>query len=156
MNSRVREKHKSAGTYGQSVARSLSIILLVFLSVGAMIGGIKLISDPRGNPWGVMPQSLLQHSPFDSYFIPGIVLLAANGILPLLVLWPLLSQKPRYGLWVALQGFVLMGWLIVECVMVRVVIWAHYMYGAVALALILSGLALRLSKDGASPAPPWA
>ena len=146
MNLQDRGQQKNVRSVTQSVARSLSIILLVFLSAGSLFGGIKLISDPHGNPWGFMPQSLLQHSPFDSYFIPGIVLLTANGVLPLWVLWLLGGRKQFYGLWVVLQGFILLGWLIVECVMVRVVNWAHYMYGAVALALILSGFALRHSK----------
>ena len=146
MNLRDRGQQKNVRSGTQSVARSMSIILLVFLSAGALYGGIKLISDSHGNPWGFMPQSLLQHSPFDSYFIPGIVLLMANGVLPLLVLWLVGRRKQFYGLWVVLQGFILLGWLIVECVMVRVVNWAHYMYGAVAVVLILSGLALPHSK----------
>ena len=77
-----------------SVRRTASLHHSAGLSLaGCAVGGIKLTSDPGGNPGGVMPQSLLQHSPFDSYFIPGTVLLLANGILPLLVLWHLLSQK---------------------------------------------------------------
>lgn len=37
---------------------------------------------------------------------------------------------------------ILTGWLIVEIVMLRMMIWAHYLYGAVALTLIVAGLAL--------------
>ena len=79
--------------------------------------------------------------PFDP--IPGIILLGANGLLPLWVLWLVIRRNPRCGLWTAFQGCVLLGWLVVECWMLRMVIWPHYLYGALAVALIVCGLALR-------------
>lgn len=54
---------------------AIVIVALVFLSSSALIRSAKRISDATGNYWGVMPQSLLQHSPFHSYQIPGIVVL---------------------------------------------------------------------------------
>jgi len=90
----------------------------------------------------MMPLSVLQHSPFHSFLIPGIVLLSANGLLALAVLWLVIMRKARYGLWTALQGWVLLGWLAVQCWMLREVIWWHYLYGTLAAALIVCGLAL--------------
>jgi hypothetical protein len=89
-----------------------------------------------------MPQSLLRHSPFHSYLIPGIILLMANGLLSLWVLWLAVRRHPGYGWWVAAQGCVLLGWLAVEVAMLRLVVWPHYLFGGVALALVVSGLAL--------------
>lgn len=123
--------------------RQFLTVVLAFLSVSAFWGGAKLIVDAHGNPWGMMPLSLLRFSPFHSWLIPGILLLVANGLLALWVLWLVLAQRPAYGLWVALQGFVLLGWLIVECATLRFVVWPHYFYGALALALIVAGFALR-------------
>lgn len=102
-----------------------------------------MIVHPLGNEMSLMPLSLLEHSPFHSYLIPGIILLVANGLLALWVLLLAIRRKPRHGLWTAFQGCVLLGWLIVECIMLRLVIWPHYLYGAVALVLIASGLILR-------------
>lgn len=90
-----------------------------------------------------MPLSLLQHSPFRSYLIPGIILLVANGLLALWIVRLVIQRRPGYGLWTALQGCVLMGWLVVECIMLRLVIWPHYLYGAVALLLIVFGFVQR-------------
>jgi hypothetical protein len=91
----------------------------------------------------MMPLSLLARSPFHSWLIPGMILFSANGLLALCVLWQTLRRRPRYGLWSALQGFVLLGWLVVECVYLRMVIWPHYFFGSLALVLILSGFALH-------------
>ncbi len=109
-----------------------------------------MMLNPHGNPLG-MPQSLLQHTPFHSYLIPGVLLLAANGLLSLWGLWLVLARSPRYGLWAVCQGCVLLGWLSVECWMLRIVIWPHYLYGIVALVLITSGFRLRHASGWPAP-----
>ena len=123
--------------------RVLAVIALLFLSLTALYGGSVLIVNAHGNPWGMMPLSLLEHTPFHSWLVPGIVLLTANGVLGLWVLGLVLAHRRQDGLWTIFQGCVLLGWLTVECVLLRTVIWPHYMYGAVGLALILLGALLR-------------
>ena len=124
------------------LVRITAIGTLAFLGLSSLVGAIPMILDPTGKMLR-MPLSLLRYSPFDSFLIPGIILLVANGLLALGVLWLALRRRPRYGLWTAFQGCVLLGWLAVECWMIRVVVWPHYFYGAVALVLIATGLALR-------------
>ena len=58
------------------------------------------------------------------------------------MLWLTVRRHSGYGWWVAAQGCVLMGWLIVEMVMLRLVVWPHYLYGVVALVLVVAGIAL--------------
>jgi hypothetical protein len=93
-----------------------------------------------------MPQSLLQYSPFHSYLVPGIILLVANGLLTLWVLGLTVGKHPGFGWWVIAQGVVLLGWLIVEVVLLRLMVWPHYLYGAVAIALVISGIAIVRAK----------
>jgi len=130
--------------------RWAGIVLLAFLAVSAIVGSLPMIADPRGTPWN-MPQSLLQYSPFPSFLFPGIILLVANGLLALWIMGFALAQLPRHGLWIALQGCVLLGWLITECILLRLVNWAHYLYGAVALGLIAAGLLLWRDENRAEP-----
>ena len=134
--------------------RWTGIALLFFLSVSAIIGSIPMLADPHGTPWR-MPQSLLQYSPFPSYLAPGIILLISNGLLAMWVLWLTLAQVPRYGLWIALQGCVLLVWLVVECLMIRMLIWPHYLYGGVGLGLIATGALLWRDENRPAnlPAP---
>jgi hypothetical protein len=51
--------------------------LLALLVVGAVQGGIAMISDPL-EPLG-MPTSFLDRAPIDTYFWPGVFLLATAG-----------------------------------------------------------------------------
>ncbi len=119
----------------------VAIVTLVFLGLSGTVGAIPLILHPTGEPWS-MPQTLLRYSPFHSYLIPGIILLVANGLLSWWVLWLTVHKRSGYGWWVAAQGSVLLGWLIVEIAMLRLAMWAHYLYAAVALVLVVAGLAL--------------
>ncbi len=131
------------------IIRSVAIAALIFLGITSLIGAAPLIVDSSGTMLR-MPLSLLEHSPFRSFLIPGIILLTANCLLSFWVLALALRKALRYGRWIALQGCVLFGWITVEVVMIRAVVWAHYIYWAVAVLLILCGWLLR--KDAAKPA----
>jgi len=122
-------------------ARIVAIVALSFLGLSGIVGAIPLIVNSGGEPWR-MPQILLQYSPFHSYLVPGIILLVANGLLTLWVLVRTLGKHRGFGWWVMAQGVVLLGWLIVEVAMLRLMVWPHYLYGAVAIALVISGITI--------------
>jgi hypothetical protein len=124
------------------VVRVIAIMTLAFLGIGATPGGLMLIMDPSGKLMR-MPLSLLDHSPFHSFLIPGIVLFAANGVLSLLIMIAVIRRSPSYSCWVAFQGCVIIGWITAEAIVMRLVIWPHYVYWGVGLLLIATGLALR-------------
>jgi len=126
--------------------RRSAIATLWFLAISGIVGCIPLILDPHGQPWGYLSQSMLRYSPFHSYLIPGIVLLVANGLMSLLVLHAAKRRWPGYGLWVAFQGCVNTGWMVVEIWMLRVISWPQYLYLVVGLVLIASGLVLTREK----------
>ncbi|KHL91278.1 hypothetical protein QW71_35575 [Paenibacillus sp. IHB B 3415] len=81
----------------------LLFVLQAFLGLGAVAGGLVLLADPSGEMIG-MPASLLERSPFDSYAIPGILLLVIFGLLPLMVLYGLFKQ-PEWSWGYALTPF---------------------------------------------------
>jgi len=135
------------------VARIVAIVSLVFLGLSGIVGAIPMLMHSTGEPWQ-MPQKLLQYSPFHSYLIPGIILLLANGLLSLWVLWLTVRRHSGYGWWVTVQGCVLSGWLIGEMVMLRLVVWPHYLYGAVAFVLVVAGVALTQGANAARHNPP--
>ena len=129
--------------------RLWALVLLAFLGIGGIAGAVPMIVSAVRQTPGVIPLSLLQHSPFHSYLIPGIILLVANGLLPLWVSLRLKARRPFSGLWTAAQGCVLLGWLIVQCAMLRLVNWLHSVYLALALLLIALGWALNRQSDAA-------
>lgn len=123
-------------------ARVAAIATLAFLGISAIAGAVPMIVGSLRGGWSFMPLSMLQYSPFHSYLVPGIILLAANGLLAFWILWRVLKHKDNGGEWTAFQGCVLLGWLAVECWMLRLVMWLHFAYGAVAVVLIVSGFLL--------------
>lgn len=129
--------------------RWVAIVLLAFLGLSSMVGGIPLILDPQGKLLG-MPLSLLRYSPFDTFLIPGIVLLVANGLLAMAILVAVLLRRPGYGLLTVLQGCILLGWLVIECILIRAVAWPHCFYGVIALGLVVSGMVLYRKEIPAS------
>jgi len=129
--------------------RAIAIATLSFLGITSLIGAVPLILEPSGRLLS-MPLSLLEHSPFQSFLIPGIILLTANCMLSFWGLALMLRKTRRYERWIALQGCVLAGWITVQIAMIRTVIWAHYVYLGVAAVLILCAWLLR--KHEAEPA----
>ncbi len=77
---------------GTKAARKTLLILLAFLGLGAMSGGAVLIISPMGNLIG-MQLSMLVNSPFHTFVIPGIILFAAGGLVPCLLIIALLKQS---------------------------------------------------------------
>jgi hypothetical protein len=124
------------------LVRVAAIAALIFLGITSLVGAVPLIVDPSGKMLS-MPLSLLEHSPFGSYLVPGMILLTANCLLSFAVLTLVLLNASHYGRWIVLQGCVLAGWITVQIAMIRTVIWAHYVYLAVAGVLILCGWLLR-------------
>jgi len=52
--------------------------LQVLVGITAVLGGFGLVSDPSGAKMNI-PLELLEHSPFTTYLIPGIVLFTIIG-----------------------------------------------------------------------------
>jgi hypothetical protein len=67
-------------------------LLLLFLSVGAIYGGISLIISPDGSMLK-MDSGWLNLIPFSSFLIPGIILFVFLGIIPLFSLTGLFYRK---------------------------------------------------------------
>jgi hypothetical protein len=122
--------------------RILALITLGFLGVTSIAGSIPMILDPSGSLLH-MPLSLLAHSPFRNFLIPGIILLVTNGLVVIVVMAAAVRRVAGYGNLVAAQGVVIVGWISVEVIFLRTVVWAHYVYWAVGLILIVFGLVLR-------------
>jgi len=121
--------------------RTIAICTLWFLGITAVIGGVPMILNPQGDRIHI-PLSVLEHSPFHSFLFPGIILLLANGVLSFVALFQTMRRQNGYGWWVAFQGCVISGWIIVEMIMFRAVALLHLLYLAVGLILVASGLAL--------------
>lgn len=132
------------------VLHLVAVALLLLNGVGALYGGWQLATDPTGSSMQ-MPLSYLEHSPFDTYLIPGIVLLMANGAGSLVVLGLMLARSPYYPLGVIAEGFILGGWISIQMLMLQTANPLQLTFTTVAVLLIVSGLGLwKLKKTAGS------
>jgi hypothetical protein len=133
--------------------RSILLILLGFLGLGAIGGGSALIISPSGKLLG-MPLSMLAESPFNSFFVPGIILFSVLGLIPLWLIIALL-KKPEskfaeninffkdmhwawtYSIYIA---FVLIFWIQIQMVFLSTVYWLHTFYMFFAVLIIFVAL----------------
>jgi hypothetical protein len=137
-----------------TTARNILISLLVFLGVGAMGGGSFLIISPSGKLLGGLPLSILEHSPFSDFLIPGIILFLILGFSPCLISLALI-KKPRnrfaeyfnffkdmhwawsFSIYIA---FALIIWIQVETIFVQGVGWLQTFYMLYAIPIIFIAL----------------
>lgn len=114
--------------------RAWLIGLLLFNGIGAVIGGVGLLADLFG-----MPLDPLENTPFADYTIPAWILLVAVGGSSLgaaFALW----RRTRYAAWAAmLAGVILLGWIVVEFVMIPGGWPAQLLFFLVAIAITWLG-----------------
>lgn len=120
--------------------RRIMIGIHIFVGIGAMAGGMGAILNPY-SPMGVSVD-ILKHSPFHSFFIPGLLLFGVIGLGNLLSAFVLLKD---YKLQVYVSGIfsgALVIWIIVQCIMLRFVVFLHILY--LCIGLVQSFLAALL------------
>ena len=132
--------------------QSIFLIVLGFLALGAIGGGIILIVSSDGALIG-FPLSEFKNMPFTSYLIPGIILFSILGVAPSLLIIALL-KKPEskiaeqfnifrdmhwswtYSIYIA---FILIGWIQLQLIFLQgSVHWLQtfYMFYAILIMII--------------------
>ncbi len=115
-------------------------LLLFFNGSSAVFGGMSLILYPDGSSIG-LPLSLLEHSPFKDFLIPGLVLVLSNGIPGLIIFTMLISGSKRVSFLLRLQGIVLLIWLLIQIMMIRTLDIMQLIMGITALLMIVFSFA---------------
>lgn len=131
----------------KATLRILAIFLLLFLGFGGIYGALMLISDPSGGKfeWSL---ELLNGTPFNSFLLPGIILLIVNGLLPIYVAINVGLKKKNANTFILLQGVVVIIWLTVQLLINPDFFLpvTHYPSYSVGILLVIIGLLLRRQK----------
>lgn len=138
----------------KTVLKWLLITLELFVAAGAFFGGVQLIRDPSGGLMQ-MPAAhfLTSHSLFSDWFIPGIILLVANGLVPLVVLVGAVLNVAWAKLGHVAVGTILLGWMIGQALIVGVSAPIQVFFIGLAVFLLLLGLT-NWVLDGRGPSAP--
>lgn len=125
-------------------------IVLIFLALVAVGGGVLLIQDPTGAELQ-METAWLVNTPFVDYFVPGLILFFVFGVGSLFLLYAL-WEMPRFAFFASLTrftreywawdftvllGVVLLVWLVVQIAILPAMSPIQPVMLVVALALIV-------------------
>lgn len=112
------------------------ILLLVLIAANAIWAGYSFMSDSSGGGMGISSE-YLRHSPFNNFFMPGMILFFFNGVLNIIALILLLIKYRKRFYVICFQGAVLLGWIVVQIIMLQEFNQLHYL-------MMVSGVALML------------
>ncbi|MEL1244982.1 hypothetical protein AAEO56_11960 [Flavobacterium sp. DGU11] len=120
------------------LVKTILIALLGMNALTATYGGLNLMLIPNGSGLG-LPLELLSNTPFDSYFLPGLILLLSNGLSSIFIGWIFLTHS-RHSYWmVNAQGFMLVTYIVVQVMMIDVIVPLHLICGGAGMLMILLG-----------------
>lgn len=125
--------------------RIIAIVLMVFVAIGALPAGFSYIVDPSGAGLGATPE-VLRYSPFRDFFIPGLILFTCNGILNLLAAGLAICKVRHFQYFILAQGSILLGWILIQVMLLRVFNWYHLVFGTIGIGLMAIGWALLRSQ----------
>ena len=122
----------------KTLTRIIVLALLLINGITATYGGFSLMAFPDGSDLG-LPLYLLSKTPFSSYFIPGLLLLATNGLSSLFIGWLFISSKSNTYWLIKVQGLLLVSYIGVQVLMIDVVVPLHIICGGAGLLMIVLG-----------------
>lgn len=126
---------------------TIGIILLIITCLNALAAGFSMIAEPTGKDLGMTVETILQHSPFHSFLIPGIILFSTIGLGIIITLIAFLKKWKNYNLVVLAQGAIITGWIVIQVIFLRQFNWMHAVIGSIGLYTIVWGYMLtRLRK----------
>jgi len=128
-----------------SATRRTLVGLHLFNALSAVGGGIALIAGGLG-----VPTTLLRHTPFDSFVVPGIFLATVIGGSATIGATALLARWRRALVSSAAAGAIMVGWILGETLLVEGFSWLQGLYLLTGSFVVI--LSIRLSQS-TTPAP---
>lgn len=123
--------------------RIIVILLLSIVALNALAAGYSFITDPTGSSLGISTDYLRASAPFQNYMIPGIVLFLIIGVLSAAVAILAVVKYQYYPLLTVVQGCILIGWIVIQLLMVISFHPLHLIIIAIGLILILLGFTIN-------------
>lgn len=117
----------------------------LFVGFGAILGGLAAVTNPIA-PLGI-PTSALKNSPFSDFLIPGITLICVIGFGNLLAAGLGFSKQKFQGYISGSIGVILMGWIVIQCIMLQAIAALHVIFFLIGMIQGLMALTLLWEKS---------
>lgn len=114
--------------------------LLAFVGLGGVFGGIQMLVHPY-QPMG-MATHMISRTPFDTFAVPGVLLLTLLGVAPLALAVTFLARPTPHPGWAAAFGVGLMAWIAVQWALVEARLWLQPVLVVVGAAVVAVAAAL--------------
>jgi hypothetical protein len=121
-------------------------IIQGFVALGALPCGVLLMLFPDGHVLK-MPLSMLKDSPFATFFLPGLILFAVNGVGQTIAAVLSFRGHRFAGLAGAVMGLGLMIWIFIQVSMIGGGHWLQYLYFALGVAEVSLAVLLLSSAE---------
>lgn len=126
------------------VFRLILFSMHVLVGIGALVGGFAAILNPY-EPLG-MTTDALKDSPFDTYLIPGLILLVLLGIGNLLSAGMFVLKWRLQGFLSGFFSATLVFWIVIQCLLLRSIAFQHILFFGVGTLMGLLSLTLIFDK----------
>lgn len=116
--------------------RNLLLLLVGFVAITTLTGGLLLTYEPDGSLLELSP-SMLINSPFQTFFIPGLVLAFVVGganLFALVVVGSRTIYSYRYAVF---GGLVLVAYLVLQMLFLPYYHWLQVIYIAIGFLIVL-------------------
>ena len=122
--------------------KAFLFLLISFIAVTATLTGLLLIIQPNGSLLN-LPLNLLEGTFFNSYLIPGTLLLIfVGGVNMLAVFYNLKKDRSRYD-WAMAGGFVVSGWVAIQLLLIHTAHWLPILYFGIGVIIFLLAYQLK-------------
>jgi hypothetical protein len=110
------------------------VVLEVFTGIFAVPVGWSFLQDPTGSALGI-PQGWIEATPFGSYVIPGLYLLAVNGV-AMFALAALTVRRHWIAPWLTgTLGVGMIIWILVEIIALPETMFLTWLFLAIGIVL---------------------
>jgi len=124
----------------QKASPRLLAVLCFSVALTAIGGGLALVWQPDGSLIHA-PLSLLAHTPFHDFLIPGLVLAGVVGVSNLFAAVRLARRHAQANRSAMLSGAILAMWIVMEMILIRQLHWLQGVYLILGFAIV--GIATR-------------
>ena len=125
----------------QCVMKIILLMLLSAVGITSVICVIIMITNPYGSILK-LSRYLLKPTPFEEFFIPGLVLLLVgltNTVAAILVV----LKKRKWYRWSITAGAIITGWIIAQMILIQTVNGMQILYLGAGLFILLLSWQLR-------------